>query len=277
MFATQSLTFSPAARGDHLRKLLHQAAGISLDTDHEGEWETAGGTAAVRLEPCDRIGVWLPMAGRPRFEDVLEITHSLPGNLRYAVVAGQLGLLADTRLDGEAHLGATLKWIDAGLGRASGKTAAEGRATEPLDRDRAKRSLADAAGAEEELIDYRGGWEFGRRVCGEPVTLRAAVEDAELRVFREILPAIPAATAGPVHWQTLHYNGRLRHARLALDGPALVAETRLHAGLLRAEWVAMALDAVAVAVRHVLLPLRILSEQEEVAQCLRQAIPVRPR
>jgi hypothetical protein len=76
-------------------------------------------------------------------------------------------------------------------------------------------------------------------------------------------PATPAAEA--VANQAIRFNDQLRHARLAARDGQLVAETRLHGGLIESGWLSQAAYAVAQAGRYVATSLRILAEQPQVA------------
>lgn len=271
-----TLPFSPDAAGDRIRKLLRQSAEISLDDGHQGEWAIAGNTATVRIEPGDRVEVWLPLPQPPPFAEALRANRGLPGNLRHATDVGRVGLLADTQLDGESHLPGTLMRIGAGLRRGLGISAEPLADDSPPDPEEWKAALADSGLEEDGLLEGDGGWELRCRAGGDAVVLLAAVEGDELRISREIL-TVPQETAAVVAHQALQFNRRLRYARLSLDRDILVAETRLHAGLLSPRWLTMALDAVAVAAHHAFLPLCLLAQQHEVAEYYRKLFLANPR
>jgi hypothetical protein len=100
------------------------------------------------------------------------------------------------------------------------------------------------------------------------VPVRLVLAESYMSITRIILPlpdpATPAAEA--VAHQAIRFNAQLRHARLAARDGQLVAETRLHRGLIESGWLSQAAYAVAQAGRHVATALRILSAQPLVAE-----------
>jgi hypothetical protein len=110
-------------------------------------------------------------------------------------------------------------------------------------------------------------WELRPRVDGQPIPVRAAIEHDEVRVQRVVLDGLRGGCASlPVADQALRLNAQLRHARLASDGSQIVAEARLHSGLVSPFWLSLASRAVAVAERHSRTVLQILHQQEGIAQ-----------
>jgi hypothetical protein len=254
-----------AARVAAVRSALTNA-GIELTGPHAGRVAVGDQFADVQLEPDDVILLRVPAPGdEPRA--LLERSAVAAGNIRFAAIPRRAGqLLADTRVNGVAHLPRSLRGICRGLAVAAAGRDAEpeeaGAAAEVALRD----AVAEAGWPREDAVEIPGGYELHLPIEGIRTAVSVTAEGASVRVQRTVVGRLPAGSAGSaVAHQSLMFNGRLRHCRLALSDGRLCVECRLHAGQLTGEWVSHAVRAVASAARVVSPELELLCREPAVA------------
>jgi hypothetical protein len=257
--------------GDESRvqRALRKAEGLRMIAGDRGLLTAGEQVAEVRLEPNEQVRVSLSVPAPASRMQAVESIQAMPGNLRYALTEGGAALLADTQLDGQLHLSQSFREISDGLLQTRRAVAPARQETDaPLKKDRVQEVLQELDWKEGQVVEQEDGWELRPRLRGEAVPVQVRMEQGGLRLFRVVLRRVPCggeAASEPVADQTLRFNARLRHVRLAVGEGRLVAETRLHSGLVRATWLSTAAFAVAVAARHVETVLRILAGQPMVA------------
>jgi hypothetical protein len=287
-------------------RIGRRVRGLDGFDGYRGRLKCGRAVADVRIEPGDWIRVHLALGSFPLPpRDALAAGAVLPGNVRFAFRGGAACLVGDSRLDGMAHLPASLGEIRRALSRrgrgsllprqssggagstrsGAGRAGAArfeacrsgaGRAEAGLDAGKVQEILEDLPFGEDAVVRLEGGWELRPRLGEEPQPIRATIEAGGFRLSRAFPwdpPEGPAAEA--VALEALRINDEIRFARLALDGGGLVAEATLHAGILDAPWVALAARAVCHAYRHALLPLGVLHEPPVAAAYLRVHGPAR--
>jgi hypothetical protein len=159
-------------------------------------------------------------------------------------------LVADTLVDGHAHLPASFRQLKTGVSLALGGDP-KPLVGKPLVREQVLAAIVDVKWPDESVIELASGWELRPRVRGSATAVQVTIEKAELRIFREMAAQLRnEATRNSVCEQALRFNTQLRHARLAVRDGKLFAESRLHAEQLTATWIETAARAVAVACRH---------------------------
>jgi hypothetical protein len=183
-------------------------------------------------------------------------------------------LLADTQVDGVAHLGATLREFKEGLACALGReTPAEDAVAAETAQAQVEAAIARLNWGEDRLAKRDKGWEFRVRIRGETQAVGAvAGKRADLRFFVPLL-AVEPGNREVLAGAALQLNAELRLARYALAGDELLAEARLHAGILGPAWLAAAARAVAVAARHA-RRLRLLAECPHVREWYGRIFPL---
>lgn len=275
----QTIADADPARG--ARRFARSVAGLDGFDGFQGRLKCGRALAIMRIESGDWIRVHLHLGPPPLPPlEALAAGALLPGNVRFAFSGGASYLVGDSRLDGMDHLPASLGEIRRALSR-KGRVPSSGRGspsgpgphwTGPvwdgpaIDEGKVQAILDDLPFGEGAVVRLEDGWELRPRLGGEPQPLRATIDGGGLRLHRALpwdRPEGPAAEA--VALEALRINGDLRLARLALGDDGLVVETRLHAGLLDAQWVAFATRAVCHAYRHALLPLGVLHADPRVA------------
>ncbi|MBC8875235.1 MAG: hypothetical protein H8E44_37915 [Planctomycetes bacterium] len=263
------LDFSFGDGDAHAHRALGKVRGVRLTGPYNALLAVGDRAARVQIEANDAIRVSLSATRPPSSMSALEFTHDLPGNTRFAL-SGQDGrLFADTQLNGELHMTETFGNIHAGLLTALGTPKKSRRRATPVTRELVQEALERMPWDEQSVVEQEDGWELRPRIEGEPTPVQMSMEPASLRFFRVVLRSLPGSeqnATGAVADQALRFNSRLRHARLAVCDGQLVAEARLHGGLIDPAWLATTAFAVAVASRHVQTTLRILAAQPEVAE-----------
>ena len=199
----------------------------------------------------------------------LHAAYQLPGNLRFAYGLRGSELIADTQINGAAHLPRTLEWLRAGICQALHAQTPALCVEHPDSvavQDVAE-ALAQMPWAADGVVTQEDNWELRPRLRGEVVPVRLVREPSAVRISRRVVPLPDPATsaAWAVAHQALRFNDQLWHARLAACGGQLVAETRLHGGLIAPGWLSQAAYAVAEAERHASAALRILATEPQVA------------
>ena len=251
-------------------EILRQIAGIVYDGGHEAIYDL--GTALVQIRLAADGSLRLRADAKHLTTDLaaLHASSQLPGNVRFAHDKRGRAVVADTQINGAAHLPRTLQWLGDGIRQAldaDGPAASPGNLANIEKRDVAH-ALAQMPWAADGVVGQDDGWELRPRLRGDAVPVRLILDGSCLSVTRIVLPLPDPATsaAEAVANQAIRFNDQLRHARLVARDGRLVAETRLHGGLIEAGWLSQAAYAVAQAGRHVATPLRILSEQTQVAE-----------
>jgi hypothetical protein len=244
---------------------LNGELGVKMLDGYEGRLSAGDLEVRLTVEQEDWVHVATAVIRPLAPVDAVRWNYALPGNLRFAQTAVGMRLLADTQLDGFAHLKATFAEMKTGLARAIGDR--EGASKRPLDAAEFDGTLEAAVAQlgwdEERLLKRDDGWEF--RVRSEGRWHAVAVvpgKEGDVHCYTPIL-TVDAADAETLAVAALQLNSHLRFARYALAGDELLAESRLHGGLLGPHWLQSAARAVAVAASHA-RRLRLLAECPEV-------------
>ncbi|HUG92073.1 MAG TPA: hypothetical protein VML55_14635 [Planctomycetaceae bacterium] len=249
--------------------------GIEMHDGWRGTLKTRGLAAEVSIEAdgAVRIAADLPAedsaadgAARVRW---LERNAALPGNVRFARWAGRWQVVADTQIDGAVHLEATIGQIRAGLREACSGSSQRAPGAAGGDRPTADEVQAaiDGLGWErEQTVRQDDSWELRPRFGDATLAVSVTLTD-ELRLSRTLIEHAPAELCRTaMSDQALRFNGQLRLVRLSAENGRIVAESRLHRGLVRPGWLADAVRAVAVAARHVRPVLDVLATDETAAR-----------
>lgn len=243
------------------------AAGVELTGPGTGRLVHEGMDADVLLEPDDviRLTARATCSGAARV--LLERSGEASGNVRFCRTGSSvLRLLAETRVDGVAHLPASLRRI--GDSFAQLLDGAQVGEPEPSgdERERLRAAVAEAGWSEEEVVDTPEGHELHVPQGGARTMVQAIAEHGTVLVRRTLLPDLPEGTAGEAAaHQALADNERIRGCRLAVAHGALVVEARLCADQLDGEWLAFTVRAVAAAAQHVGPVLTLLAREPAVA------------
>ncbi|MGA2034641.1 MAG: YbjN domain-containing protein [Thermoguttaceae bacterium] len=244
---------------------LNGQLGVTMLDGYEGRLSAADLEARVTIELEDWVHVAAGVTRPPEAIDALRRNYALPGNLRFARTAGGVRLLADTQLDGFAHLAATFAELKTGLVRAVGgpeKASKQRPDAAPPDGALAA-ALARLGWDEERLLKRDDGWELRVRSDGRWHSVVVVPgKEGDLHCYVPIL-TVNAADAETLAVVALQLNNQLRFARYALADDELLAESRLHGGLFSPNWIQTAARAVAVAASHA-RRLRLLAECPEV-------------
>jgi hypothetical protein len=284
-------TKAPADPTDRLRRLtqltdtgavqsvhaaLAKVRGLVMDTPFSGSLRFGNRKASLRLETEDNLHVAWQLRS-PMTPDVcpLSVNHLLAGNARIAI--GRRGplILADTQVNGQAHLPSTLAHIQASLRCAadvtSGKQPAPptaGRSTS-ISAAQLETLVAELGWEQDAVVRLADGWDLRPRLHHDVVPVSMAPLGTGLRLSRVVLtnaPEQPGDRRSAVLDHAVRTNARLRGARLAMCDGNIVAETCLHTDQLHGKWLRDAVYAVATAA-HVARPgLRILVDQPAVAE-----------
>ena len=268
--------FSMSQEGDHLHRALTKGADIEMTSAYEARFAVGSRLANVRIESDQSLRVWIKPDRAISSVAALTLNHSLPGNLRFAAASGGKVLMADTRIDGELHLPRSLAEIRRGLAMAleSCPQPPRRRKQHALQQEQVAEAMGGCGWGQDMLVHLDHGWEVRRPVCGHMSAVVISIDEEGLNVRQTVLPdRIPESTSVVVARQALRFNLRLRHARLAIASDGLVAQARLHPGLVQPRWIVAATSAVAVAARQLQVVLQVLAEQEEVASLYRAIFP----
>jgi hypothetical protein len=245
--------------------VLDKVPGLKPEPENKWRWATVQHSAQVVAESDGAVRVTLDVAEPPPATVAVEVNSRLPGNLRFAACANRSLLLADTLLDGHAHLPKTFEQLIAGICLAvSGDPAV--CPAEPLASEEVSAAMKDVDWLEQTVIELEGGWEFRPRVRGCAIPVNAFIDKSELKLYRAVITGL----GQPVSYdslcaQALRFNSQFKHARLAMSNGTLFAEARLHSEQLTPLWLETAAWAVAVADRHTRDILALLNESKEVA------------
>jgi hypothetical protein len=248
-----------------LGSVLDNVPGLKPESGNKWRWATVQHSAQVVAEPDGAIRVSLDVTEPPPATVAAEINSRLPSNLRFAARASRSLLLADTLVDGHAHLPITLEKLIAGITVAVGGDPATCPA-EPLAPEQVSAAMKDADWLDETVIELADGWEFRPRVRGCAIPVNASIDKTELRVFRPVVTELGASVSfDSLCAQALRFNGQLKHARLAMSNGTLFAEARLHSEQLTPQWLETAAWAVAVAHWRTRDILAVLNDSKEIA------------
>ncbi len=262
-----------ASRGKAAKSVLAGLPGVRIPAGREGVLQ-AGNAEARIVEEDDWLYVVASIKKPPDPAEAMRRNGELPGNQRFARQKQGVRLIADTQVDGAAHLPDTFAEFRAGLGSvASGRAAKwkrpspvaeEPPAAEepPVEGDTVDALLSQLGWGDDRVVRLANEWELRPRHGGRPFPVRLEVAAGNLRIHQTVLtvdrPSRPAVADA-----ALRLNGQVRFARYVLADDRLVAESLLHAGLWHPRWIAEAANAVAVACRHA-RPLELLTRGEEV-------------
>jgi len=255
---------------------LRAAAGLDLLAPHRGSLRIGELQADVRIDGGDLLRVRLPLKSPDRAPRLLERQRELPGNVRFARTRDGLALLAETWVDGAAHVPRSLGEIAQGFAVAVDEGCPKPARTHPahanpcgesqVSGQALRAALAGLGWGEDAVVALDQGWQLRPRAGGNPIAVRLEASDEGLWLWRRVLERVPAEVgAAAVSDLALRLNARLRLVRLTLAGGALVAESRAHAGLVTPAWIALLARAVAAAYQHVRAPLETLAENPRVA------------
>ena len=251
-------------------KTLANLKDVHFTGGYKGILTLGEAVAELRLGVDGDIDIRADAKMSPSAVDALQSMGQLPGNLRYIRDQAGMALLADTQIDGEAHLPETFLSIRSGMIRElQGDTAADPDPLQPpVERETVQEALAGLPWDDDGVVEQEDRWELRPRLRGDAVPVRMTIDPEGLRLSRVVLHEMPAAgtpAALAVADQAVRINARLRLARLAVSDGRLVAETRLGPWLIQPGWLATTACAVAVAARYAAPFLRLLAEQPAVA------------
>ncbi len=252
-------------------RALGKVDGVLYFGGHQGLISLDDETADLLVDVDGSIRVRADVTLPARLVEVLRATHRMPGNLRFARDRRGGALVADTRIDGAAHLPQTLERLRGAMTRTlhSGADAAVDLAAGPIEYDAVREALAGVSWAGDGVVEQDDGWELRPRLRGDAVPVRMMIQPEGVRFHRVVLHQLPGnetASLAAVAEQTLRINACLRHARLAVAEGQLVAEAILDPWVIQPDWLATAAYAVAVAARHATTTLRLLVEQSAVVE-----------
>jgi hypothetical protein len=270
----------PVRASRRLHEALAETKGLHMSTAYEGVLSAGAHDAALRVEPGGCIALSLAVDSRPQPVQAMETNFHLPGNVRFAVQPSGAVLLADSLVGDSAHLPRTLAEMGEGFQQALSKRPADRRCQDTehgrckdiasLEPGQVEALLKKSNWDEGAVVRNEAAWELRPRLREEVIPLELAIRGFELRLHRKVFATAPSQEAlAPLAAQALRINSSLRHARLAMEEGRLVAETRLHRGLLEPLALAAAAYAVAAAYQYSQTALRILAEEEVVARCYR--------
>lgn len=247
----------------HHQPDLTAVPGLTPASDNQWHWALKDRSAKVMAEPDGTLHVELGLSKWPSVTAATELTGRLPGNLRFARRGRETLLLAETSIDGQTHLPQTFAVLATGLLAAAEGTPMPTPACGIVDQH-----VADAIRAvdwhDEQVVDLADGWELRPCIRGSAVPVKATIDRNELRLHRMVVNQVEnTPVRHAIDEQTLRFNARLKHARLAFRDNGWCAETRLHGEQLTAAWVEHAARAVAVAHRTSTDILTVLSENED--------------
>lgn len=263
------LTSEEIIRGSalRLRRRLSEICEFKTIDDYRARMAVGDREADVHFEPYDWVSVSLQIDDPVAPIAALEAASNLAGNVRYAQEAGSLKIVADTKIDGEAHLPESMDEIRSGfLDAIEGGADGPARDDDTLESKAVELALSELKDKDEYCVRRDGGWELRPRIGEHVLPVQVAITGARLRVHRAVTKK-PAdeKVAAAVADQSLRFNGQVRFARLAFAGSELVVETQLHRGLIESAWLVTAAQAVSSACHHVQVVLETLAEQKEVS------------
>lgn len=243
------------------------AAGVELTGPGTGRLVQEGVDADVLLEPDDVIRLTARATCGGAARGLLERSGNAAGNVRFSRAGSSvIRLIAETRVDGVAHLPASLRRIGDSFAQLLGEAPVRDPDSSGDERERLRAAVAEAGWSEEEVVDTPEGHELHVPQGGARTMVQAIAERGSVLVRRTLLPDLPEGTAGEAAaHQALADNARLRGCRLAVAGGALVVEARLCAEQLDGDWLAYTVRAVAAAAQHMGPVLTLLAREPAVA------------
>ena len=254
------------ARFNQLSRFVDKVAGMEPVSTHKWRLSVGKASADVQIDPGGNLRIAQRVSVPPSERIALETTHNLPGNLRCATRGRHSFLVADSQLDGATHLTRSFDEIKAGvlfaLGERSELIRYESLAPEPV-----CEAINAGQWPEDFTVERDAGWELRPRLHGDATPVQAALDGGSLRIYRTVIRDLDKPWCiDPTCSESLRFNDRLRHARLAWVDGAIVAETRLHGGQISPTWIETAARAVAVASKHSERVLGVLTENREAAE-----------
>lgn len=248
-----------------VREALHEIPKITWLSAHQGVLQLEAAQADVQFEQGDWLAIRLPWDQIPAPLEALREHGQWHGNARHALAAGRRVLLAETQLDGVAHLPQTIDEIAAAMSRNLPEEANKPVDKGPIDLSDAVAGLPYAA---DDVVRLDKGFEFRIRVHGELTPVRVISEADSVRIERVVLDEMPQGPAAEaIALETLRINAALRSARLSIVGRQLVAGTRLHRGQLTSSWLQKGAEAVAVAAHYAQTPITMLARNPALVEC----------
>ncbi len=260
----------PQQRGLALRKRLFEKYGVRLENAFRGSLANDASDVSVELEPADDLYLSASVESSPPV-NALQANADLPGTLRFAVDRQGWHLVADTRLNGEAHLPNTLQELLRAIARVrNGQTKHRRKPSKMAAAapERLEQVLKSASLADNPPVNVDGESEMRCRLGGHIVATRISRSGSGIRIRRGVVSSLqldkPRLEA--VADVALRLNLQIRHARLAFVNNEIRVEARLSACLIEPAWVNFYMRAVAAASLHVTPTLRLLASQPQVAQ-----------
>lgn len=255
-------------RQDRLQRALSSTAGLHLDDGYRGRLKCGRHQARVLFESGEWVRVSLHVENGCTAREALEANRFLAGNVRFGGSSPEPVVLADTRLDGTAHLPQSFAEIRDSVHRATARRLGACEEKGSIDPKTIEAALERLGWGKESVVKLEGQWEIRPPSSDLALPLRVSPEGAHVCIRRTIVKSMPDGDrARALSEQAMRFNGELRLARLALLGGELVAESRLHGGQVDSGWIALAARAVVAAFDHCHRRLKILSEDARVARC----------
>lgn len=259
-------------RVHRLHDVLARLPGVALGSGHEGRLGDQRDGIALRVESDESVQIWHEIDRSMLAEEALAICGQLPGSLRIAHLQQRCILTAEIPTQSESQLLDSLAEIRQGVDDVRSASPCRDEQREPIGDDVVEKALAESNLSKDDVVRCEWGWELQVRMMGDVVGVRLTTGGRGLRLHRKLLDG--AALDGAVGefsrcaaaLQALRLNAQLRFARLAIDGSALVVESRLHRRLAEGKFITHAARAVAVAHQHAGPSIEILAREGEVAK-----------
>ena len=261
--AHEDVDFCSSGDSDRLSKAMAEVVGLSIHEDYRGTLDLGKAQAEVRFEPHQWLRISVAVDAPPDPHDALRNNHWLSGNLRYAGSSKHMMLVADTQVNGVAHLAASLEEMRRGMADALGgqvwlrqiKSAdGEKQAWAPDEPGQQKletelNSLPFGPDSLVRRLSARGCglWEIRPRIQSNVIPVLLDQLSDGVRLHRTLVSKPPTAHRDAINDQALRLNKQIRLCRLAWCGDELVAETLLNAELIETPWLTSATMAVAAA------------------------------
>jgi hypothetical protein len=260
--------FAVVRRGEN-RNAISAIPGIQLQSSHHGTFNSGDVCAEIQIQTANELLLTTHPKAKIRSQQALELTHRLPGNLRFALDAHELKLIANFLTQPREQLGETFAEIGCGLALVDGH-AVEHKAND--DRKLSTAQIVDALqplGSESQsIVELATGWELRPLVANRPIAVKLNCKNQILRFHHVILTRLDNAGANAVAQDlALRLNHRFRYARLSLVAGQIVSETNLRIAQFSGPSVAEAVQAVAVTAHRARTVLQILNTNPDIAAC----------
>lgn len=255
-------------RGRHrvIRNALRNLPSVTWSNTFQGSLQMGDLCAHLTFEQGDCLTFRLPLEETAPPLLALAWQRDVAGNGRHALVAERRVAMADTQLDGVAHLLRSVDEIAAGLQSiAKGLPLSVPQEAPLVDLSSAIDGLPYAA---EDVVRLDKAFELRVRVQGKLTPVRVTPEFESARIHRVVLNEVPEGEAAEaIAHEALRMNAALRLARLSIRQGQLIAETCLHAGQLSSAWIQKGAEAVAVAAHCAHTPLTMLAHNSALVEC----------